>query len=94
MPLLQGKAPSPRKEFYYFAGRNLEAVREGSWKCRFTRSARTDLKPGDAITPELFNLDFDPAEQYNVYDRYRETGDRLLKKLRAFGGELKAALPL
>ncbi len=93
LPALQGKAKSPRNDFFYFRGSNLEAVREGSWKCRFARDARPELKAGDAITPELFNLDDDPAEQYNRYERNRDIGDRLLKKLRAFAAELKADLP-
>jgi uncharacterized sulfatase len=93
LPLMQGKAKPPRETFYYFRGRFLEAVREGSWKCRFARDARDDLKPADPITAELFDLDVDPAEQFNLYSRNRDVGDRLLAKLRTFAGELKAELP-
>jgi arylsulfatase A-like enzyme len=93
MPVLRGTAPSPRQEFYYFRSRALEAVREGSWKARFARDSRSDLKDGEPITPELFQLDEDPGEMYNRYEGNRETGDRLLKKLRAFGEGLKADFP-
>ncbi|MDX1983994.1 MAG: sulfatase [Bryobacteraceae bacterium] len=94
LPVMQGKTKSPRNVFYYFRGPMLEGVREGSWKLRFARDARSDLKPGDPITAELFDLDVDPAEQYNLYSRNRETGDRLLANLRAFAASLKANLPV
>lgn len=89
---MQGKA-APRDHFYYCRSKFAEAVREGSWKCRFARHMRDDLKKDSPITPELFNLDLDPSERYNVYDRNREIGDRLLRRLRAFAAEIKAELP-
>jgi hypothetical protein len=46
--------------------------------------------PAGPPRPELFNLDFDPAEQYNVYERHRDLGDSLMNKMRAFAQELKA----
>ncbi len=90
MPFLAGKAPSPRQEFYYFRGSNLEAVREGKWKLRLSRSMRDDLEKDDPLTPELFDLDFDPAEQYNLADREPDLVARLENKLREFAAELSA----
>jgi arylsulfatase A-like enzyme len=72
MPLLSGTmSKSPRETFYYFVGKSLEAVRRGPWKLRA------------APNPELYNLDLDPSEMYNVYDRYQDVGDRLLRELKA-----------
>ncbi|MEP7365238.1 MAG: sulfatase [Acidobacteriota bacterium] len=88
---LKGQAPSPRNDFFYFRGNMLEAYREGSWKVRYARFD-SPLKPEDAIVPELFNLDDDPAEQYNRYDRNRALGDKMLARLRAFAAEQKAQL--
>ncbi|MBM3784261.1 MAG: sulfatase [Acidobacteria bacterium] len=79
---LKGRAASPRKNYFYFRGPFLEAYREGAWKVRLDKSK-----------PELFNLDDDPAEQYDRYDRNKDLGDRLLTKLRDFAKELKAQLP-
>lgn len=79
MPLLSGAGKPPRNEFFYCRGRALEAVREGQWKLRYTRQAQ-----------ELFNLDEDPAERYNLYDRHPEVAGRLLKRLRAFAAEIQA----
>jgi arylsulfatase A-like enzyme len=80
LPGLEGRGEWPRKAFYYFAGKSLHGVREGSWKLRH------------ADASELFNLDIDPAEMYNVYEQNREIGDRLMKLLRAMGQELGAAV--
>ncbi len=91
-PLLQGEKESPREEFFYFRGKNLEAVRRGPWKLRMSRSHRLDLDKGDPLTPELFNLDIDPAEQYNFAEREPEIVEELKKKLIAMAKELKANL--
>ena len=51
---LAGKSEqSPRREFFYFAGRQIDAVRSGPWK----------LRVRDGV--ELFNLDLDPSERHN-----------------------------
>ena len=63
LPLLQGKTQtSPRTSYHYFLGPNLEGVREGPWKLRLN---------------ELYNLDLDPAEQYDVARRYPDIAQRL-----------------
>ncbi len=59
LPLLKGQAVSPRNSYHYFLGARLEAYREGPWKYRQAGTA----------APELYHLDFDPAEQYNVIER-------------------------
>lgn len=92
LPVLRGTVRSPRSVFHYFRGNTLEAVREGSWKMRFAQPIQGEGQSGPAgpPRPELFNLDFDPAEQYNVYERHRDLGDSLMNKMRAFAQELKA----
>jgi len=93
MPFLKGEAPSPRREFFYFRGRTLEAVREGKWKFRHAREVRGEGQPGGDLRMELFDLDTDPAEQYDQYPAQRPLGDRLHARLKAFAEELKADLP-
>jgi arylsulfatase A len=92
MPMLRDGVPSPRSIFYYCRGRVLEAVREGSWKYRFARWVTEAGPSNEPPAPELFNLDWDPGEQYNVYQQNRELGDRLAAKLRDFAKEIKADL--
>jgi arylsulfatase A-like enzyme len=93
MGVLRGQAKSPRTTYHYYRGAVLEAIREGSWKFRYARQpvSEDEAKAAEAIPPrpELYNLDYDPAEQYDVYERHREIGDRLREKMRAFAAELK-----
>ncbi|MBD3268200.1 sulfatase-like hydrolase/transferase [bacterium] len=93
LPFLKGQSPSPRKEFYYSRGDRLEAVREGPWKLRMSRTLRNDLKKGDPLPPELFQLDWDPAEQYNMAGQHPDLVDKLLKKLHAKAKEIGAKVP-
>ena len=90
LPFLQGTTPSPVTEFLYCRSNHLEAVREGKWKLRLSRHARGDLPKDEPLTPELFDLDVDPSEQYNVADRRPGVVERLAARLRAAGAELGA----
>lgn len=72
--------PSPRKEFFYCLDKRLEGVRQGPWKLRHA--------PGGA--PELFHLERDPSERYNVRDREPEVAARLAARLRQFAREIGA----
>ena len=86
LPYLRGRAKAPRHEFYYVVGNVVEAVREGPWKYR------KGLSGGSKGEPELFHLDWDPAEQYNLAGRHPEIAARLAGKLAAYalavGGRL------
>jgi len=73
LSLLTTGRDTAQRAFYYFHGMDLEAVREGQWKLRRTRHLRTDLKPKDPITPELFDLD---AEAAQAAQRRRAIGAR------------------
>ena len=92
LPLLQGKGPAPVRDFYYFRSDVLQGVREGAWKLRYTRHLRPELDNDQPITPELFNLDLDPSEQYNRAGEYPEIVARLMKKFRDFGREVNAKM--
>jgi arylsulfatase A-like enzyme len=93
MPALQGRAASPRQTFFYFRGPMLEGVREGKWKYRFARTFHEERKDTAPLVPELYDLDADPAEQYNLYERHGDVAERLRAKLAAMAAELKAELP-
>ncbi|MBM4093507.1 MAG: sulfatase [Planctomycetes bacterium] len=90
MPVLRDGAKSPREVFYYHLGNMLEAVREGPWKYRYARNRTEAGVSKEPPVPELFHLDWDPAEQYNVYDRHRDIGDRLAAMLKEKAVELGA----
>jgi len=73
LPTLKGQATSPRDNYKYFLGADLQAIRQGPWKYR-----QAGKNP-----PELFHLDFDPAEQYNVHDRNPDIAHSLASRLAA-----------
>ena len=53
--VLTGEAEGPRRDFFYFRGHNLQAVRRGPWKLHLAGS-------------ELYNLSDDIGESRNVAD--------------------------
>ncbi len=90
LPGLRSGSGFARKTFYYFRGATLEGVREESWKLRmaYPVQGEADPQPAGPPIPELFNLDYDPAEQYNVWDRNKERGEILLAKMKTMAKEL------
>ncbi len=77
---LERGEPSPRQEFFYCLEKRLEAVRQGPWKLRHA--------PGGP--PELFHLERDPSERYDVRAREPEVSARLEARLREFAREIGA----
>ncbi len=72
LPLLEGRTEkSPRTDYLYYLGARLEAVREGPWKYRQVGEGKG----------ELFHLDRDPAEMYDVAGREPEVAMRLAGRL-------------
>ncbi len=92
-PLLLGTpdARSPQEAYYFYLGRELQAVRGGSWKLHFPHAYSTlgerpgghDGKPGDLKQARtdlaLFDLETDPGETTNLADRHPEVVERLKK---------------
>ena len=82
-PLWAGRTEqSPRREFIYHRGSGVQGIRVGPWKLRTVE--------GD----ELFQLDLDHSERYNVADEHPEIVAELRSRLTAFeasvAGEVKA----
>ena len=89
LALLEGKTPAtdapeiaqPREYFYYFRGTRLEAVRDATWKLR---------KETSHAEPELFHLNRDPRELYNVAEQHPDVVARLSERMEAFEKEVLA----
>jgi arylsulfatase A len=67
-PVLFGTGASSRDSIFYWRQRDLYAVRQGAWKAHFISEGAygqfgTRVAHG---TPELYNLDHDPSEKFNV----------------------------
>ena len=101
LSFLEGKTTSPREEFFYFIGMTLEAVRVGEWKLRMSTWAR-DFVRGHApeggstsedepVVPELFNLERDPAEKWNVADENPELVESLRERMREVASGVEGA---
>ena len=84
LPLLTKRAAPAAREFFYFVGGNVEAVREGRWKFRLAAAGR-----GQPLEPELYNLDVDPSERYNVAKDQPGLAARLGQRLQAFAADVK-----
>lgn len=66
-PVLRGTGKSPRREYFYYRNSTLQAVRSGPYKAHFmTRTEGHDKLPKAIDQPWLYNLDHDPAEQFDV----------------------------
>jgi arylsulfatase A-like enzyme len=90
-PLIAGEAgaKSPQEAYFFYWGRELQAVRSGQWKLHFAHSYRTlagkpggqDGKPGpyaDAkIGLSLFDLESDVGETTNVANKHPQVVERL-----------------
>jgi arylsulfatase A len=91
-PLLFGKSTtSPREAHYYFAGNNLQAVRQGPWKLAITAQVETmgkDAKEDSKQNPRLYNLDQEIGEQTNLADKHPD----VVKKLEALAAQMSTAI--
>ena len=88
-PLLTGEpgATSPHEVFYFYWGRELQAVRSGRWKLHNSHEYRTVAEPGGGgkpgryvqkpIGPALFDLNSDLAEMVDVADEHPDVVSRL-----------------
>jgi arylsulfatase A-like enzyme len=77
--MLKGESASPRDEVYYYRGTKLMAIRKGAWKAHFmTQESYTgNNKLNVHEIPELYNLEVDPGEKWNVAERNPEIIEQL-----------------
>ena len=87
---LQGKGASLRKTMFYWRGSKLYAVRHGSFKVHFiTQSEYGGEAAVTHATPELYNLDHDPSEKFNVAAQHPD----VIAEIRRIAEEHKKAIP-
>jgi hypothetical protein len=91
-PLLMGQTDkSPRDAHFYFAGYNIQAVRQGPWKLAITtqpESMGTATREDAGKNPRLYNLDNDIGEQTDVAENHPE----LVTKLRSLIDNMQAEI--
>ncbi|MCZ7635532.1 MAG: sulfatase [Verrucomicrobia bacterium] len=98
--LLSGapEARTPHDAYYFYYGRELQAVRSGQWKLHFPHSYPRPEPPGRNGLPgkytqhriglELFDLESDPGETTDVAARHPE----VVRRLEAIGERARADL--
>ncbi len=78
-PVLRGRGASPRREMFYWTRGELHAVRSGPWKLHV--KMREPVNYGRTVVPdkpELYHVERDISEAYNVADQHPEVVKRLL----------------
>jgi arylsulfatase A-like enzyme len=85
---LRNAAPSPRRTLMYYGAGALTAVRHGSYKAHLGSpepAAGAGRGGTAAAEPQLYNLDIDPSEQFDVAG----ANSALVAELRAIAEEHK-----
>ena len=77
---LTGGSMPDREPLYFFHWWTLNAVRSGPWKLHLDRFPRDPNRAHGRELPQLFNLDLDPAEAYDLKDRHPDVLDQLTTK--------------
>ena len=92
-PLLFGKTKeSQREAHYYFAGYNLQAVRQGPWKLAIAAQPQSmgqgTNSDASGKAPRLYNLDAEIGEQTNLAAKHPE----IVAKLQALAEKMAAEI--
>ncbi len=91
-PVLKEEKASPRKEMFYYHGSKLFAVRKGDYKLYFYKNNPTGYpeKIEKLETYQLFNLQQDPSEKYDVATKQPE----IMKDIEALAVKHQATVEL
>ncbi|MEL6894795.1 MAG: sulfatase, partial [Planctomycetota bacterium] len=84
---LLSNAPSARKEFVFYNGREVWAARQGSWKLHLETARPKGPMKHDP--PILFQVDVDPSEKYNINGHAPEAMEALPKLIEKHVLEMK-----
>lgn len=88
-PVLFDRAASPRKEVFYYRGRELYAIRVGSYKAHLITQGGYG-PPAKVLhdPPLLYNLDKDPRERFDVAEKHPEIIQQIMEVVKAHNDKL------
>lgn len=95
-PVLSGESTSgPRNEFYYWTGAELYGARVGPWKLHIRQTEPITYwnRKGLLEQPELYNLEADISEKYDVSNDHEDIVKRLLDKIELHEADITDPLP-
>lgn len=95
-PVLLGEsAKGARDEFFYWTGAELYAARIGKWKLHIRQTEPINYwnRVGLLGSPELYNLEADISEKYNLSATNPEIVQRLEERLNQHGADITNPLP-
>ncbi len=87
-------ARSPRETFFYWTRARIHAVRHGPWKLHVHQ--REPINYGREVIlekPELYHLEYDISEAYDVADQHPEVVEKLLALIDAHQADTEDSLP-
>lgn len=81
---------SPRDRMFFWRQEELYAVRVGPWKAHFITEGSYGIGPARTVhdVPELYNVEIDPGERFNVADLHRD----VVKELRRVAEQHKRSI--
>lgn len=88
MPVLAEGMPSPHSEMFFYWGAKLRAVRSGPYKLHLEKSI-VNWQWMICDPPELYNVEIDPAEKYDIAGRHPEIVERLTRLGREFAADVE-----
>ena len=93
MPLLMGDTDeSPHDEVYFFFNKDIVAIRQDEWKYHLRHTSDNStywmLKDG----PNLYNLETDPQESYNMIEHEADLAIDMAAKITAMEESLEENL--
>lgn len=92
--VLKNGVESKRTEFHYWKSAELCAIRSGKWKLHFTiQDPVTYWKKTKLETPELYNLETDISEKYNIAEQHPEVVKQLLAMAEVHKTDTSDGLP-
>jgi len=89
-PALLKHQPSPRTEFFYWTNAELHAVRSGPWKLHV--KIREPVNYGKEVTPtapELYHLEHDISEKYNLANKHPDIVAKLLEIIKSHKADIE-----
>ncbi len=91
---LAGEAESPRSEFHYWNRAKLHAVRSGPWKLHLIQREPVNYSRIASMDgPELYNLEYDISEAYDVAATHPKIVKRLLNMIKEHENDTADSLP-